>query len=402
MSDPQPPTLRRVLTLWPLIFYGLGVIVGAGIYVAVGAVMERAGPAAPFSFIVAGIVAVLTGLCYAELGSRFPEASGGVSYVRHGFESDRVARVVGGAMTLAVAVAAASIARGTAQYLGVLVPLPEGVLVALIILVFTGIAAIGVRESVGIAAVMGMVEIVGLLAAIVAGLLVAPDFDLRPLWPASPQAWGGVLSGAFLAFFAFIGFETLANLAEEVKDPHRTVPRGVMGAVGASVLLYVAVVSAVVLSGRVGEHPLLMLFPGMGAPVFAAVGTIAVANGVLVQIVMLARLFYGMARRGQLPVRLGAGLARVHPRTRTPIRATALGGGIVLVMALAVPFDHLLVVANMITLGIFCLVAVALWRVKRRAGSDTGSVFQVPAWVPPLAAILCLGLMAAEVVGFSR
>lgn len=398
MSDASPPTLRRVLTLWPLIFYGLGVIVGAGIYVAVGVVIERAGPSAPVSFIVAGIVAVLTGLCYAELGSRFPEASGGVSYVRHAFGSDRLARVVGGAMTLAVAVAGASIARGTAQYLGVLVPLPEPVLVALIILAFTGIAAIGVRESVGIAAAMGLIEIVGLLAAIAAGLLIAPDFDLRPLWPASPAAWNGVLSGAFLAFFAFIGFETLANLAEEVKDPHRNVPRGVMGAVAASVLLYVAVVSAVVLSGRVGEHPLLMLFPGMGAAVFAAVGTIAVANGVLVQIVMLARLFYGMAKRGQLP----KGLAQVHPRTRTPLRATALGGGIVLVMALAVPFEHLLVVANMITLAIFTLVALALWQVKRRPGSELGEAFRVPAWVPPLAAALCVGLMAAEVAGFIR
>lgn len=396
MTEALPPTLRRVLTLWPLIFYGLGVIVGAGIYVAVGVVIERAGPSAPVSFIVAGIVAVLTGLCYAELGSRFPEASGGVSYVRHGFGSDRLARIVGAAMTLAVAVAGASIARGTAHYLGVLVPLPEGVLIAMIILGFTGIAAIGVRESVGIAAAMGVIEIVGLLAAIAAGLLAAPDFDLRPLWPASPAAWEGVLSGAFLAFFAFIGFETLANLAEEVKDPHRTVPRGVMGAVAASVLLYVAVVSAVVLSGRVGEHPLLMLFPGMGAVVFAAVGSIAVANGVLVQIVMLARLFYGMAKRGQLP----AGLARVHPRTRTPIRATALGGGIVLVMALAVPFEHLLVVANMITLAIFTLVALALWRVKRRPGSELGEAFRIPAWVPPLAAILCLGLIGAELVGF--
>lgn len=396
MSDPPPTTLRRVLTLWPLIFYGLGVIVGAGIYVAVGVVIERAGPSAPVSFVIAGIVAVLTGLCYAELGSRFPEASGGVSYVRHGFGSDRLARVVGVAMTLAVAVAGASIARGTAQYLGVLVPLPEWLLVTLVILGFTGIAAVGVRESVAIAAVMGLIEIVGLVAAIVAGLLAAPDFDLRPMWPASVPAWEGVLSGAFLAFFAFIGFETLANLAEEVKDPHRTLPRGVMGAVGASVLLYVAVVSAVVLSGRVGGHPLLMLFPGIGAAVFAAVGTIAVANGVLVQIVMLARLFYGMGKRGQLPT----GLAVVHPRTRTPIRATVLGGGIVLVMALAVPFEHLLVVANMVTLGIFTLVALALWRVQRRPGADQGEAFRVPAWVPLLAAILCVGLMAAEAIGF--
>ena len=95
-----PPTLRRVLTLWPLIFYGLGIIVGAGIYVAIGAVMARAGDSAPVSFLLAGVAAALTGLCYAELGSRFPEASGGVSYVRHGFGSDRLANATGIAITI--------------------------------------------------------------------------------------------------------------------------------------------------------------------------------------------------------------------------------------------------------------------------------------------------------------
>jgi amino acid transporter len=353
VREAPSPSLHRVLTLGPLILYGLGVIVGAGIYVAVGAVMARAGQAAPLSFVVAGLAAAMTGLCYAELGGRFPEASGSVSYTRHGFRSDRIARIVGAAVTLAVAIAAASIARGTAQYLGVLVPLPEPVLVTLIILSFTGIAMIGVRESVGIAAVMSLIEITGLLAATAAGLLAAPDLDLRRMLPESGAAWGGVLSGAFLAFFAFIGFETLANMAEEVKEPRRTLPRGIIGAVAISVVLYVAVVAAIVLSGKVGAHPLLMLFPGMGAMIFAGIGVIAVANGVLVQIVMLARLFYGMASQGQLPARL----AVVNPRTRTPLRATMLGGGTILVMALVVPFERLLVAANMITLGVFTLVA---------------------------------------------
>lgn len=384
------PALRRVLTVGPLILYGLGVIVGAGIYVAVGSVIERAGTAAPVAFVVAGLAAALTGLCYAELGGRFPEAAGCVSYIRHGFGSDRLARLVGGAMTLAVAVAAASIARGTAQYLGVLVPLPQPVLVALVILAFTGIAIIGVRESVGLAAAMGVVEILGLIAATAAGLWAAPSFDITRFWPGSTDAWAGVFSGAFLAFFAFIGFETLANLAEETKDPHRTVPRGIVGAVAASVVLYVAVVSAIVLSGKTGSHPLLMLFPGMGATVFALVGVIAVANGVLVQIVMLARLFYGMARKGDLPSVLDS----VHPRTHTPIPATLAGSLIILVMALAVPFEHLLVVANLITLAIFALVGLALSRVHRR---HEPASFQLPTWLPPAASILCLGLIAAEI-----
>jgi APA family basic amino acid/polyamine antiporter len=118
-----------VLTLWPLIFYGLGVIVGAGIYIAIGAVMSRAGEAAPLSFPLAGITAGLTGLCYAELAGRFPEASGGVAYVRHGFGSDLLSQVTGLGVTLAVAVSAASIASGTIQYLTILLPLPVPLLI---------------------------------------------------------------------------------------------------------------------------------------------------------------------------------------------------------------------------------------------------------------------------------
>ncbi len=389
----DPPQLRRVLTFWPLVLYGLGLIVGAGIYVAIGAVIGRAGGAAPLSFLLAGIAAGLTGLCYAELAGRYPEASGAVAYVRHGFGSDRLARLVGAAMVLAVAVAAASIARGAVHYLVVLLPLPVPLLTIALVAGFTGIAALGARESVGLAAAMGVVEIAGLVVATVAGFLAAPEYRLAAMIPASMAGWQGVLAGAFIAFFAFIGFETLANLAEEVKDPRRTVPRGILGAVAASVVLYVAVAVAVVQSGSVSDTALLGLFEGTNASVFAAVGSIAVANGVLVQIVMLARLFYGMARNGQLPAILG----RVHPRTHTPAWATGLAGALVLAAALFIPFEHLLVFANAVTLGIFALVDTALWRLRRHAPPVAGS-FTVAGWVPPAAASLAVALMLAEIV----
>ncbi len=393
MTDAAPaPALRRVLTLGPLILYGLGVIVGAGIYVAIGAVIGRAGPAAPVSFLLAGLAAAMTGLCYAELGSRFPEAAGCVSYVRHGFGREWLSRLTGLTMTVAVAVAAASIARGTAQYLVVLVALPEPVLTAGVILGFCGVAAAGVQTSVGLAAAMGAIEIAGLVVATIVGLATAPSYHLDGMVPADPAAWAGVLSGAFLAFFAFLGFETLANLAEEVKQPRRTMPLGILGAVAASLVLYLAVVTAVVLSDTAGRHPLLALFPAGGATAFAAVGGMAVANGVLVQIVMLARLFYGMARRGQLPARL----ARVHPRAGTPVPATLAASAIILVTALAVPFEHLLVLANLITLGVFVLVDLSLWRVHRTHPPAAEAVFTAPRWAPPVAALMAAGLMAAE------
>lgn len=390
-GDPAHPPLRRSLTLAPLLFYGLAVIVGAGIYVAIASVIGRAGAAAPLSFLLAGAAAAMTGLCYAELASRFPEASGAAAYVKHGFGSDRAAQVTGVALTLAVAIAAASIASGAVHYLSLLIGLPPLVLIALLVATFTLLAIAGVRESVGFAAVIGAVEILGLVVAAGVGFLAAPSFDVTAMLPANFTAWQGVVAGAFLAFFAFIGFESLANMAEEAKDPRRTVPYSIVGAVLISTLLYVVVAAALVFAGRGGQSPLIDLFQGTQATLFAAVGALAIANGVLVEIIMLARLFYGMARRHQLPAVLG----RVHPRTRTPIEATALAGGIVLATAMLFPFERLLALANALTLGIFAVVDIALWRIQRRHPAGEG-VFAVPRWVPPVAAALAVGLIVAE------
>jgi len=385
------PRLRRVLTLWPLVFYGLGVIVGAGIYVATGAVIERAGQAAPFAFLLAGIAAGLTGLCYAELTGRVPEASGSVAFVRQGFGSQRLAQLAGAALTLAVAISSASIVHGAVQYVQVLLPLPTPWLAAALVAAFTAVALFGVRESVGLAALMSVIEIAGLLAATTVGLLTAPNHQIGALVPRGLAAWGDTAAGAFIAFFAFLGFETLANLAEEVKQPQRTLPRGILGAIAASIVLYVGVATAAVLAGSTGRNPLLGLFEGRSATAFAVLGTIGVANGILVHIVMLARLFYGMANKGQLP----ALLARISARTGTPGPPTLLAGGLVLVVTLALPFERLLVLTNLLTLGLFVLVDLALWRLQR-AGPPPEGGFAAPRWVPPTAALLALSLIGAE------
>lgn len=385
-------SLRRSLTLWPLLFYGLAVIVGAGIYVAIASVIDRAGEAAPLSFLLAGIVAGLTGLCYAELASRFPEASGAAAYVKYGFGSDRLAQLTGLALTLAVAIAAASIASGAVHYLSLLVGLPSAVLTALLVVTLTLLAMLGVRESVGLSAAIGLVEILGIVVATWAGFLTAPDFNVEGMLPASLAGWQGVIAGAFIAFFAFIGFESLVNMAEEAKDPRRTIPYATVGAVVVSALLYTAVASALVLADRGGESPLIGLFQGAHASLFAAVGSLAIANGVMVEIMMLARLFYGMARRHQLPSFLG----QVNPRTRTPIVATALAGTIVLAASILIPFERLLGLANALTLGIFVIVDLALWRIQSSQPAGAG-IFVVPRWVPPIAAISAVGLILAEI-----
>ncbi len=383
--------LRRSLTIGPLLFYGLAVIIGAGIYVAIASVISRAGAAAPLSFLLAGVAAGMTGLCYAELASRFPEASGAVAYVKQGFGSDHAARLTGVTLTLAVAITAASIASGAVHYLALLVDLSPTTLIALLVATFTLLAMAGVRESVGVVAVVGAVEILGLVVAAAAGFLTAPSFDIATMLPSSFTAWQSVVAGAFMAFFAFIGFESLVNMAEEAKDPRRTVPYSIIGAVLVSTLLYVVVAAALVFSGRGGQSPLIDLVQGPYATLFAAVGALAIANGVLVEIMMLSRLFYGMARKRQLPALLGC----VHSRTRTPIAATALAGAIVLATALLIPFERLLTLANALTLGIFAIVDIALWRVQRKQPAGE-VVFAVPRWVPPAAAALTVGLILAE------
>ena len=244
------------------------------------------------------------------------------------------------------------------------------------------------------AAVLGFVEIAGLIAATIAGLCQAPEYHLHGMLPSDLMGWRGAPAGAFIAFFAFLGFETLANLAEEVKDPHRTLPRGIAITVAASVVLYVTVSAAAVLADRPAANPLLGLFTGRSAIAFSAVAALAVANGVLVQIVTLARLFYGTARQTRfMPV-----LAQVHRRTRTPIIATLAAGGIVLLAALFVPFESLLVLTNIATLAVFALVSIALWRVQR-VPTEHPVGFVVPGWIPPCAAALRFGLIAGELLG---
>jgi amino acid transporter len=231
-----------------------------------------------------------------------------------------------------------------------------------------------------------------LIAATIAGLLAAPELHFRSMLPLDFTALSRTFAGAFIAFFAFIGFETLANLAEETRDPRRTLPRGILAAIAASIVLYVSVAVATVLSDSASDRPLLDIFAGAGVWLFATVGFLAVGNGTLVQIVMLARLFYGMARNAQLP----ALFARVNLRTQTPLQATALAGCVVIAAAVVASFEQLLVLANALTLAIFVLVDLALWRVHRKAGAAPG--FTAPAWVPPAAAALAAGLVLAELL----
>ena len=385
--------LHRVLTFWPLLFYGLGVIVGAGIYVALGEVIARAGSAAPLSFLIAGICAALSGLCYAELAGRYPEAAGATAYVQKAFGSNALGLFVGAATTIAAAVSAAAIAHGAVSYIDEFLPLPPTLVAVLLIVSFGALSSYGVRASVSIAAMLGALELVGLLAAFGMGMYRADYGSLSGRYdPGFLDNWGGVAKGAFIAFFAYIGFETLANMAEEVKEPEKTVPRTILAAVAMSLVIYFAVSLSVVLGGATGENPLSSLFEGHWALTFSILVFFTIANGTLVQINMLSRLFYGMANLGELP----KALARVNRKTGTPIHATVLTTAIILVASVFLDFKTLLTIVNYLTLGIFIMVDLALMQLQRKP--EQKNLFRVPRWIPPLAVILSATMILAEII----
>ena len=370
----------------------MSVIIGAGVYVALGEVIARAGSAAPLSFLLAGVAAALTGLCYADLASRWPHAAGAALFAERGFRSSLMGKCVGIALTIAVGVAAASIASGAVKFAGVFIAAPPWLMVSALVVGFTALASFGVRESTGFAAIVGVIEIGGLLAAIAAGLIEAPAYDLGIFAPANAAQWSGVGAGAFIAFFAFIGFEALANMGEETRDPTRTLPRAILAAVALSIALYVLVAGAAVWGGAAGaDNPLLALFEGRAAMIFALVGAIAI--GALVEIVMLSRLYFGMAKAGRAPAFLGV----VNARTRTPVVATLAAGAFVLGIALFLPFERLLVISNVLTLGVFSIVNVALMRVRADPDAPPAGM-PAPFWAPPLAALLTIGLAASEFI----
>jgi amino acid transporter len=383
--------------------YGLGVIIGAGIYVLIGTVVDAAGGGAPWSFVLAGILAGLTGLCYAELAVRFPEAAGAAAYIKEAFGSDRLSQLTGLAVAAVVVVSTASIARGSVGYIQVFISWPDAFIAGGVVALFTAIACLGVRESVGIAAVMTTVEIGGLLLVLSAAapaLLTLPA-RLDELLPGPGSiAWAGVVTGAFLAFFAFIGFENLANMAEEARAAERSLPRAILYSLGLSTLLYVLVAVVVILALPVDEltaspAPLLLVAAQadwFSQDAFAGIALVAVANGVLLELVMLGRLLYGMARRGWLP----AGLGAITARLRTPVRATILGGAVVFAFTVALPFVSLVALTSAITLLVFACVNLALWQLQRRRPRSEG--FRVPSIIPPLAALANVCLAAVQLL----
>ncbi|MBT4769768.1 MAG: amino acid permease [Rhodospirillaceae bacterium] len=399
----EEASLKRALSLSVLVLYGLGTTVGAGIYALLGKIVGRAGMYAPLSFLLASFLAAFTALSFAELSSRHPKSAGEAVYVLKGFRIAFLSQAVGLAVVLAGTVSAAAILNGAVGYVQSFVAVPGPGLIVFLVFCIAAIAAWGIRESVGIAALFTLIEIGGLLIVIWAGR--EGFLDLPQRWPEIMPpfewvGWSGILTGAFLAFYAFLGFEDIVNVAEEVKGPSITLPRAIILTLAITTLLYVLIALTAVLNlapSQLAESgaPLSLLYQQVTGGSPALIGLIsifAILNGALIQMVMASRILYGMGKQGLLP----KVLAHIHPLTRTPLWATAAVAGLLLVMALGFDMVSLADATSAITLSVFTLVNLSLIMIKRRDPRPVEArIF--PMWVPVIGFSFSLAFLAQEI-----
>ena len=405
-TRPDPPQLKRALSLPLLTFYGLGTILGAGIYVLVGKVGGPAGMYLPVAFLLAAVLASFSALSYAELSARFPLSAGDAVYVQQGFGWPWLSRVVGLLIVLASIVSVATLVHGFAGYLDVFFEFPSLVVIVLCVLVLGGIAAWGISQSVTLAALLTVVEIGGLVLIIwvARGSLASlparwpelvPSFDL--------VVWHGIVLGSIIAFYAFIGFEDIVNVAEEVREPSRNLPRAIILALVLTTLFYLLVAVAAILTLpppqlAQTDAPLAMLYThltGQAPLVITGISLLSVLNGALIQIIKSSRVLYGMSRQGWLP----AILSRVHPATRTPLVATALVTAVALLFGLWLPLLSLARLTSFITLIVFALINLSLWQVKRRVPNPP-DIHPVPYWIPVVGFFSSAGFVIYQAAHF--
>jgi APA family basic amino acid/polyamine antiporter len=431
IQDTEEPAhkLHRELSALDLAVFGVGVIIGTGIFVLTGeAAGVQAGPAVALSFVVAGVVCGLAALCYAEFASTVPVAGSAYTF-SYATMGELVAWIIGWDLILELALGAATVASGWSTYFADLakqagVTLPESVyseghnlVAAAIVLILTGVICLGIRVSSKINAVIVAIKVGIVLFVIVAGLFFIKLSNYSPFIPPTgskgaegakesagsllsdiglstggPFGVAGIFTAAALVFFAFIGFDIVATAAEETKNPQRDMPRGIIGSLAICTALYIAV--SLVVTGMVKydkvkvEAPLAEAFRSVGKPAFATIISIGALAGLTTVMMILmigqSRVFFAMARDGLLP----PVFASVNEKTGTPVRTTITTGVVVAAMAALLPLEELASLVNIGTLFAFILVAVAVV-ILRRTRPDLERSFRTP-YVPvvPILSVL--------------
>ena len=434
-TDEPDHRLKKDLSAWDLTVFGVGVMIGTGIFVLTGQEAHKnAGPAIVLSFVIAGVVCGLAALCYAEFASTVPVAGSAYTF-SYATLGEFIAWIIGWDLVLELALGAAVVSRGWSAYLQELFDLPTWLaggdalpdIAAIAIVVgLTTLAVFGTKLSGRFTGVLVVVKVAVVLFVIVAGLFFVKAANLTPFVPASqpadpksvgsgldstllqsifgvePTVFGiyGIIAAASVVFFAFIGFDIVATSAEETKNPQRDMPRGIIGSLAIVTVLYAAV--AFVVTGMLKYSddrmntgaPLAAAFSANGlewASKIISVGAVAgLTTVVLVLMLGQARVLFAMARDGLLP----HGLAKVHPRFGTPYKITIITGVFVAVLAGFVPLDELSKLVSIGTLFAFVVVSAGVI-VLRRTRPELDRAFRVPLvpLIPVLSIAACLWLM---------
>ncbi len=391
--------LRRRLGLPLLVLYGTGVTVGAGIYVLIGAVASHAGVYSSWAFALAAAVMAFTAASYAELATRYPVSAGEAAYVRAAFNSRFLSRAVGSLRLAIGIVSAAAVTLGGAGYIGQLIALPAPLIAVAIVAALGIVAAWGILESVALAGLLTLIETGGLVWIIVSaarsGISFSPALFTPP--PLDFGTFSGITFASLLAFFAFVGFEDLANIVEEAKSPQRNIPWAMALTLLITTVLYVliAAISVTAVPPSVlatSTAPLSLVFgavAGISPTTFSMIAIVSTINTILAQMTMTARVVYGMAQQGDLPAIAG----RVHSRTETPLIATGLVMLAVAALALTIPLEPLAESTSLATLALFVFVNLSLLRIRSRNTQSDAAIVRVPLWIPLLGLVTCVLMM---------
>lgn len=391
--------LKQSLGLSTLTFYGVGTVLGAGIFVVIGEVVAEAGPLSPLAYAFAGLVALTTALSFAELGARIPTAGGPIDYVEAAFERRWLANATGWALTVANIVSGATITTGFVSYLGGFVDVPDWAASIGLLVVLGVISIAGIQQSawfMTVTTVIGLVTLIVVVWARQDAVLAAPAQMAGAVGRIDAAALSGLYVGAFLAFYSFIGFGDMVQTAEETRDVSKTLPRAIFLTLVIVFTFYLLVSAALVGGEEIdwagADAPVVKaaVLEGYPALPIGLASLLVIMNGGLTQIVTAARLLLDLGRdeRGA-----PAWLGRVHERTRTPAAATLVVLFVVGLLTLAVPLTGLANTTSLIVLIVFVAVNASLWRLKKT--SQPKSAPDIPLAVP----VAGVGLCAAAVIG---
>ncbi len=408
--------LRRTLGPIQLTALGIGSIIGTGIFVFTGTAAQDAGPALVLSMLFAALGCAAAGLCYAELASMVPVAGSAYTYA-YATAGQLVAWIIGWDLILEYSLAVSSIAVGWSGYFvsffrgfGITFPpyltsVPHGVNLPafFIVLIVAGLLSYGIRESARTNTVLVVVKSVVLVVFVVAGLSYVHRSNLTPFIPPNTGefghfGWSGILRGAGVIFFAFIGFDAVSTAAQEAKNPQKDMPIGILSSLTICTVLYIAV--ALVLCGLVPfaklnvPDPLAVGIDATGlkwlAPVIKISAIFGLFSTMLVQLLGQTRIFFFMSRDGLLPEFFG----RVNARTKTPAASTMFVGLLCAIAAALFPIATLGEMVNIGTLLAFTLVSIGVL-ILRKSDPDAPRPFRVPGvpYIPVAGAIICVAQM---------